>query len=66
VLLIEHDVELVRQVCDSLVVLDFGKVIARGEPDDVLSNPRVIDAYLGAEVPSTSTDGATKPVEEMT
>lgn len=52
VLLVEHDVELVRRVCDELVVLDFGTVIARGEPDAVLADRRVVDAYLGTAVPT--------------
>ena len=47
VLLIEHDVHLVRRVSDRIVALDFGKVIAEGAPDRVLSNPSVMAAFLG-------------------
>ena len=49
VVLIEHDVELIRQLATRLVVLDAGEVIAVGEPSEVLANPRVVEAYLGAE-----------------
>lgn len=49
VLLIEHDMEFVRNVADEVVVLDRGAVLAKGEPDKVLSDERVLKAYLGAE-----------------
>ena len=47
VLVIEHDVELVRTVSDRVLALDFGKTVAEGAPQDVLSHPRVLEAYLG-------------------
>lgn len=47
VLLVEHDMKLVMEVCDRITVLDFGKCIACGGPDQVRSDPGVIAAYLG-------------------
>jgi branched-chain amino acid transport system ATP-binding protein len=52
ILLVDHDMDLVMSVCDELVVLDFGKVIAVGPPREVLSNELVVAAYLGSVVPS--------------
>ncbi|GFM31795.1 ABC transporter ATP-binding protein [Desulfovibrio subterraneus] len=49
VLLIEHDMSLVMKVCEHLVVLEYGAVIAQGGPSEIKNNPRVIEAYLGVD-----------------
>ena len=47
VMLVDHHMDLVTSVCDRVVVLDFGRVIASGVPPEVRADPRVLDAYLG-------------------
>ena len=49
VLLIEHDMKLVLGICERLVVLNYGQILASGKPNDVINNPQVVEAYLGKE-----------------
>ncbi len=49
VLLIEHDMSLVMNICEQIVVLNYGQVIAKGTPEEIKNNPKVISAYLGTE-----------------
>jgi branched-chain amino acid transport system ATP-binding protein len=50
VMLVEHHMDLVMKVCDRIVVLDFGRLIASGTPSEVRDNPLVLDAYLGEQI----------------
>ena len=53
VLFVEHDVPLLLQTCDRIVVLDFGQQIAEGTPAEIAGNAAVIDAYLGSSAVAT-------------
>ena len=49
VLLIEHDMKFVKNICDEITVLNFGKVISQGDNQSVLNDPNVIEAYIGKQ-----------------
>lgn len=49
VVLVEHDMGVVMDIADNILVLNFGIVIAEGKPEEIKSNPAVVEAYLGKE-----------------
>jgi branched-chain amino acid transport system ATP-binding protein len=58
VLIIEHDMPLLSSVCDSMVALELGAVIAEGTPNEVLEHPRVIESYLGTDESAMQRSGS--------
>jgi sulfate-transporting ATPase len=58
VLVVEHDMNFVMGVCDNVLVLDFGKLIAAGSPQAVRADPAVVAAYLGVAVDADQEDEA--------
>ena len=51
IVVVAHNVGFVRDISDTVTVLDFGRVIAEGEPDRVIADPEVMTAYLGVAEP---------------
>ena len=63
-LVIEHDMPLITSVSDEIIALELGAVVTRGAPDEVLSDPRVISAYLGGDVDVINRSGASRVAEK--
>jgi branched-chain amino acid transport system ATP-binding protein len=63
VMLVDHHMDLVTSVCDRMVVLDFGRVIAAGDPPTVRQDPRVLDAYLGREAEAADTTATSETAD---
>jgi branched-chain amino acid transport system ATP-binding protein len=63
VLLVDHHMDLVTSVCNRVVVLDFGRVIAEGAPDAVRRDPAVLEAYLGRDADTAATATAGSPAD---
>ncbi len=49
IIMIEHDMRFVMGLCERIAVLNFGRIIAEGKPDEIKNNPQVIEAYLGSD-----------------
>jgi branched-chain amino acid transport system permease protein len=63
IIVVEHDVALMGQYCDRLIVLDFGEILASGDPMHVLQQEEVINAYIGT---SASKDASSTTYERVT
>jgi branched-chain amino acid transport system ATP-binding protein len=57
-LIIEHDMPLIRSISDQIIALDLGAVVTQGTPDDVLTNPHVVSSYLGGDLNVINRSGA--------
>jgi len=65
-LVIEHDMPLLTTLADEIVALDLGQVVMRGLPDEVVNDPRVVAAYLGADSTAAARSGALPPARPTT
>ena len=61
ILIIEHDMRFIMGLCEQVAVLNFGRLIARGTPDEIHANPEVIEAYLGRDDEPGPASGANLP-----
>jgi branched-chain amino acid transport system ATP-binding protein len=62
-LVIEHDMPLITHISDEIVALELGRVILRGTPETVLSNPRVIESYLGGDLDVIHRSGTSRTAQ---
>jgi len=58
IFMIEHDMRFVMGLCEHIAVLNFGRIISRGDPDHIRNDPQVIEAYLGREEDEATNEGA--------
>ena len=58
ILVVEHDMQFVRDLCDYIVVLNFGRKIFEGTPDEVHKDPAVLEAYLGTDEDAAEAENA--------
>ena len=61
IILIEHHMDVVSELCDTVTVLDGGRIIAEGTPDEVKRHPKVVEAYLG-QPPQPELPGGAEPL----